>query len=379
MKRVMDGAKYGREALILALAGLVLSLVAGGAGRTTGQEPKPAPPPAPAVEAPATPPPTIDLSLVPADAPAVFAFRPADLMKLPELKAIYDEFARQPEVKTILDIAEPESVEQVAVVLLGRELAPAIASGNEKALLDIGALIVRTNKPREWKALAAATGIYSTKVSGDGKDYYRMAPLGGDKDTLGLAFYQPDDRTVVVASEASLKKFLNAPAPAGQGPKWRTGAGQPIVGHAVVAVDMAWLRSQSNLAVQAGGDEAAAILAMASPLTPLWEKVEGLVVAVDGTGGLTIASENVCADEAAASAVQKTVDAVLTLAQNASGEGLKLVRKEVQDQPAFLRLIDLAEQGVKAAKVEREGKVVRFKTTVKGDLVGAVRAVAEAR
>jgi hypothetical protein len=239
-------------------------------------------------------------------------------------------------------------------------------------------VIVHSNKPREWKALAAASGVYATKATSDGKDYYRLI-LNGNKDGVdGLAFYQPDDKTLIAASEATLRRIMAGQSANGDAPKWRKGMRRSIPGHAAMAIDMAWARGQATALLKANSD-VAPFLAMASPLSPLWEKVDGLVVAFDGTGGLTISSENVCGDESSARMVEKTIDAVLTLAQNASGEVPRLLREEVKDQPSLGRLVDLAEQGVKSARVERDDAVVRVRTTVKGDLVQAIRAVAEAK
>src|SRR5262249_24736743 len=72
--------------------------------------------------------------------------------------------------------------------------------------------------------------------------------------------------------------------------------------------------------------------------------------------------------------VGKTLDAILTLGQNSATKLLGLVRAEAAEAPGLSEMLDVGEQTLKSARVERDGKFVRLKTSAKSEgLAGLVR------
>lgn len=305
-----------------------------------------------------------DGGFIPADAPIVATFHPAALLKLKDVKSLYDEFTRADEVKRIVDVAEPESIESVTLVLMRR---PTTLGGDPHELLARdGAVIVRTNKPREWKALAAAAGVPMVKATHGAKEYYR---LSGDTP-IGFGFLQLDETCVVVASESNLKQVIDTNKGAG-------GAAIPlnqIVGSQTIAaakVDFAWVRSLISPAIES--DQQAGLVL--SVVKPIWSKTDGLVVRISASDseGFTLTSDHLCNDEEGAKRVEKTAEAILTLAQNVAPEAIKAIRHEGNGDAAAAEFVDLAEQLMKTAAVERNGSRVSVKVTVKADLAKLAR------
>jgi hypothetical protein len=305
-------------------------------------------------------------SIIPADAPAWVVFHPAALLKLKDVKGLYDEFTRNEEVKRVVDVAEPESIEDITIALMRR---PAALEGDPHELLARdGVVIVRTNKPREWKALAAASGVPVVKATHGSRDYYRIS---GDTP-IGFGFLQLDDERVVIASESNLKQIIDAYKP----PKDE--ADQPNVQPggviAMAGVDFAWVRSLVAPALERE-QEAGLVL---SVIKPIWSKTDrlNLRVAASDAEGFTLTSEHVCSDEEGAQRVEKTAEAILTLAQNVAPEMIKAIRREGNGNAEAAELADLAEQAVKTAAVKREGTRVSVKVTVKADLAKLARMAA---
>ncbi len=358
-------------------AALLMAGLGGLIGESRGQDPSPKP--AGQVKAAQPPCSTIDLSMIPADAPVIAAFRPADLVKLPELKALYEEFARNIEVKMIVDMAEPESVEQIAVVLFRKDMRNLENLKDEKELANFGALIVRTNKPREWKAWLLLAGMLSSKATHQGKEYYRVGPpdKAGEGESL-FAYYQADDLTTVAASEASIKAMIAGEKPKADS-KWGEALRKAGRGHAFLAMDVAWVREQLKPLLQAEDKEGLISMALA-PISPLQEMVDRQVVTLDGTDGLAIISENFCRDEAGAERVRRTIDALMVLSQNSVGPAFDAFRGTLlAELGPMAPLLEMGEQAIKQGTVDREGTIVRFKTSVKGPLVQKIRSVVEAR
>ena len=305
-------------------------------------------------------------NIVPRDAPLVISFQPAALLKLPDLKALYEEFTRADEVRRIVDVAEPESVEAITLVLMRRDLKIVGDPGDE--LAAAGAVIVRTNKAREWKALAAAAGVPVVKAAHAGKEYYRVS---GDVP-MAFGFYQPDDMTLVVASEANLRKIIEGEKAGEPGkPVVRSGDDSSPKSLAAATVDFAWVRDLLGPQIKAN-PEAALLL---SVVGPIWEKTDGVTIRLSASdsGGLILVADHLCADEAGAKRVEKTFEAFLTLAQNAGPEGLKLLRQQSKGDPIASEMADLGEQAIKNATVDREGTRVRVKMSVKADVAKLAR------
>ena len=339
---------------ILALAALMLAPIAAKA-----QEAKPTAAP-------------FDLAMVPKDAPVVIAFRPAALLKRPDLKAIYEEMTRPDEVKRVVDVVEPETIEQITLVLLSRELPNHNDPG--EAMARAGAIFVRTNKAREWKALAAAGGLPLVKATHGGKDYFK---LGGDS-AGGFGFYQPDENSLVLATETNLQKLMDGDkADAQAKPRWSASSFKDATPIAVAAIDFAWARALIDPQVKNNPEAALGL----SVIGPIWDKTESLVLSVsaDDRDGLTLTSEHACSDEAGATGVAKTLDAFLTLGRNVAPQAVRTLREQARGNPVASDLADLADQALKSASVSRQGSRVSLTVSAKADVARIAKEISRGR
>ena len=306
-------------------------------------------------------------NLVPLDAPVVIILRPAAFLKLPEIKAVFDEFVRRDEIKKVVDLAEPESVEEIIIVQMSRDFKP---GDSEVALVAGGAVIVKTNKPREWKALAAAAQLPITKATHAGIDYFYFR-MGEAAAPIVFGFFQPNDKTVILASETNLRKMIEG-IKAGGAAKTPKIAGTTPITVAAAAVDFRWIRDLFNPQVKRMSGGASVSFAV---IGPIWEKTDYVTVHLDAADRekFTLTAEDNCADEDGAKSVEKTIEALLTLGRNVAPEFLKMVRVERHDNPALSEFATMAEQLLKSASVSREGTRVRCQVSVKADVAKLVR------
>lgn len=295
---------------------------------------------------------------IPADAPVVVTLRPATLLKRADVKALYEELTKPDEIQRVVNVAEPESIEDVTFVLLSRDLK--VGGDPGEAIAQNGAVIVRTNKPREWKALAAAAGVPLVKATHAGKDYYRIS------GEVPFGFYQADATTVVGATEANLRRLIDGPKADGKkASPIASAAGGPGATIAAATVDFAWVRGLLEPAIKANKETG---IAMAL-IGPIWEKTDGVAVRLStNDDGFTLTADHFCADEDGATRVEKTLDAFLTLGRNVAPEGLRQLRQQAGGAPAASEVADLAEGALKTASIAREGARVRVKVAVKADL-----------
>jgi len=201
------------------------------------------------------------------------------------VKGLYDRFARADEVKQVIDVAEPESVEEISFVLL-RRIEKLDGDPHETFARD-GAVIVRTNKPREWKALAAAAQVPVAKATHAGKDYYRMS---GDTP-VAFGFLPLDEKTIVLASESNLKQIIDTNKGAGPAVGSSADGGAQTV--AVARVDVAWLR---GLVAPVIASDSGMSLSMAV-VRPVWEKTDRVIVRIEAgdAEGFALGGGGACA------------------------------------------------------------------------------------
>jgi Zn-dependent protease with chaperone function len=338
-----------------------------GAGRVGAQD-------VPKAGAPAKPkgPAPLSFEHVPGDAALVVAARPAALLKQKDLRALLDaargESAELSRMLGLLDLAD---LEQVTLVFNRSAASLVAAGGDESAILLSGGLIVRSAVPRDWKAVATALapgGVVEARHAGR---TYHMVQLD---EKLGIGFFQPDERTVVVASAGLLPEFLKARK---DEPRWAGAWKASATGDVIIAADTAALVGPLLPMLTAAGSDAAEVLLVAGPVAPLWEQTETLVIGLELSGKLGLRLEAGCGDEAGARRVERTIQAVLTLGGNAAEKLFPLLRREALggggEGAALLALMDLGEQLLEGAEVERDGTSVVLRLTSETDLSALVR------
>ena len=359
-------ARFLTYAALVAAGLLLAGLRPPDANRAVAQDKPASTTPAPKVTADS--PNGLTLEHVPDDAAFVLAARPAVFLDRPEIAALLDAFRGEPEVAQILAVADPASIEQVTVVLNRSVVGLALAGGGEmEAAFLGGGLIVRTKSPRDWRSVASAF-LPVVESRHAGRNYYSVSI----EETLTVGFFQPDERTLVVAPVPALFGYMTPSRGVAAHPwadAWREVAG----GELAIAADVGSL--VGPLLPMLTEDEEFALIG--GTVSPLWEETRGLALGLDFSEGLGLKLTATCGDEAGAKRVERTLQAVLTLGENASDRLFPLIRREALggdgEAAALLTLVDLGEQFLRGAEATREGVVVRMNLSSKVDLGSLIR------
>jgi hypothetical protein len=324
-------------------------------------------------------PPGLLLEHIPHDAALVMAMRPSVLLERRELQSWLDAVVMQsPEISRMVGLVDLASIEQVTVVL-GRSVGAALLAGDsELAAIQQGGLVVRTKSPRDWKA-AFGTLVPLSEARRGGRVYHQ----GMIDEGLALGLFQPDERTVVIATAPALYGFLRADDGNANAHPWSESWRKVSGGELAMVADVAALAgpylSELNVAIDSGkGGEMALLL---GTIAPLWEESETLAI------GLTLADHVgarvtvACGDDAGATRVERTLEALLTLCENASTRWFPLVRRaalggvEKAEAQYLLALVDFGEQILDNAEVTRDGTSVGLSLRSRTDLATLVRLV----
>jgi beta-lactamase regulating signal transducer with metallopeptidase domain len=334
--------------------------------------------------APATEPPgTLSLAHVPEDASLVIALRPSAILEQSEVRGILDAYAQVPELTRILALVDPGSIEQITLVMTGSDATFALKSNEMEALLGVNAgLIIHTKSPRDWLSLARGLApLPVVEARRAGKVYHQVLI----EEQIAIGLFQPDDRTVILALSHAMPMFLSPKRSAAEpswAPAWKSIAGCDLA----IAADVGSLIGPLLPLIQAGevggSPDLSEIGIAVGMVGPLWEETEQLVVGIELADKLGLKLIAVCANEAGARRVQRTLDALLTLADNTGRKLFPMVRRSAlgiggngSDKEALLLLplVDLGEQLLNEAKVTCEGRSVRFSTRSRFDLGSLMR------
>jgi hypothetical protein len=241
-----------------------------------------------------------------------------------------------------------------------------------------GAAIIRLSEPLDVKKLASALPeIPITESTYGGQAYHRVW-----LDQVGLGFYMPDDRTVIAAMEATLFQFISRSRERKTDHPWAKAWASVADAPFAVAADVGFFRATAEpLLLGAGG-----VIVFAAPFAPLWEDTTVSVLGVRLDEGLTIDSAALCGDDEAAGRVEDTSRALLTLVRNGGKSGRQYlsllgagqVKSEAERETfrSIERAIDVAYTTAKDAKVEREGRAIRFHARAGFDLAVALQTLA---
>jgi Protein of unknown function (DUF1559)/BlaR1 peptidase M56 len=300
-----------------------------------------------------------DLSLVPPDAGMIIVARPASLLAKPEFGALDALIGPNGDLTKHLGV-RPDQVEQVVLIWL-RTVAPNRAN---VTLPPPSVIVVRTTAAHELKAitddLVAKRPQEATHL---GETYTRTADAND-----GAAYYRPDDRTLVIGTrESALKQYFSSRLIRSQGHAWDDAMAALGGGQIGMAIDSAFLAQA--LGPVLSQPNAAAQLEMFSPL---WVNAHAHALVLNGTKGVSLEYAGACNSDEGTGQVTKTVEAMLTLAQNAL-PGLR--RAAPEGAPPIAELIAMAEDGLRSAKVERDGRIVRLRASANRELVATVKNI----
>jgi beta-lactamase regulating signal transducer with metallopeptidase domain len=345
--RAAIGGLVPLAALALLLAGVrgpdaLGSGPAAAPARGAGAAPEPARGPAAQAQPANT---EIELRGVPHDASLVIAIRPGSLVEQAEGKRLVEVLDTEMTLKAMLGISVGE-VDQFTLVLTGRGFGA-----------DYPGMVLRARKPHDWKPLAAAVVPGATEVRQAGQTYYRAA-------AGGRAYFRPDDRSIVVDSEANLAKYFGAGR---GGPAWAAEWKRVARGQFAVAIDVTAFREELG-AVQR--NPSAAPLA---GFAPLWEEARVVVAGANFSKGLTIQLNAVCGDEAGAGKVAETAGAAITFLRNILGQVRGQVAGAAGDEATVAkRLLGIGDELLQSVQVKREQSVVSVQASSATDAAAAV-------
>ncbi len=300
----------------------------------------------------------IDVSIVPTDAVMIFGVRPADLLASPDrakLAAWINEMMENlGPGKTDVKIGE---IEQILMFKLrahrGNEgpVRPPI----EELVAGHSTIMLRAVKPIDWeqKLLAFSRGQAKFEtVEFEGQKYQRsIEPFGPNAP----AYFQPDDRTIVIDRENMLKKviasFKNPADHKDWEEAWKTVGDRRIK----MYLDQGWLRDQNPDRQLRDPVERS--------IAPLLELPRTAVVGIDLDKQITLDLKMICDSEVAATKVKQTAEAVVTLARNSLDQSAESTARMPRDRARFFGiLIDTAKTGLTNAKIEQKGSVVVLST-----------------
>ncbi|HUG92824.1 MAG TPA: DUF1559 domain-containing protein [Planctomycetaceae bacterium] len=337
-----------------------------------------------------------DTSYVPAEALGFIAVRPAAILARPEMKPFIELLGSEGGVQTPLGLPLQE-IEQLSFTLI----PPLQPERRSQALfLPFGAMTARATRAHDFREFLQKAAPDAVRIPTMGREFFRS------REGEGLAYFRPDDRTLVVGSVQDIARMIGA----GPGTTWRwpsdDATAAALTGaHYVTLVDTALFKSLLEQAeaeatlqsVRARREaERAGLRGVGLPwyaamaqmkllqaaYSPLWEQTKSITFALKLGEELSVEwlfdSEN----EADGQAVRRTIDALLTLARNMSASAAEMARQEAAgraEEPLLVAVLKLAQELLDNAKLEQDGAHVRLATSgsLGGEQANAVAALTE--
>jgi beta-lactamase regulating signal transducer with metallopeptidase domain len=257
-----------------------------------------------------------------ADEVGVFAVRVGELTRLPGTEKVAATYANA--VRSLVGDGkkvyfELADIEQISgrVNLSENPKAP-----SPNRFLTLSLTMIRMAKEFDWvRQLKAWTTDWAEHAHGGGKLYSAKVtvPLLGFKDQP-MWFYLPDARTVVLESEANIKKLIDGrgkPAAAPWADDWKAVAGGSF---ALVVPDVKGKLAKKLPAEKPESELAAAML---KPLGSIFGRASRAAVGIEMGEGCTINVRFACATAADAAAVDEGCQAVAKLAEAALNDDAK--------------------------------------------------------
>jgi len=298
------------------------------------------------------------LAFVPADAKIVLAIRPAALVQHREIRTLVDSFRQTMNGKAVL-VFPPDDVEQLVAFWEGIPQHPVNPGQSPVIPLPSGA-VVRFTKPIDWKAaLAKSLGQPVQEAKHDAQTYFHTTPIGA-----GWCLFAPDDRTLVLAQEDLLFELIEDRKAPAQHHAWDEVWNKSVQGQVMLALETRWLRrrlAQGMHGLPAGGSEPPIRNLTFDTVSPLLDKTQSYALGLDASDGLTVDLVAGAGSEADAKAVAGTLQALLTLGQNAvSGWRQDQRGLRAKSSEAVNGIIDAADSLLDKARLETTGSYVHF-------------------
>lgn len=299
-----------------------------------------------------------NLTFVPADAKMILAIRPAALVQHREIRTLVDSFRQTMSGKAVL-VFPADDVEQLVAFWEGISQNP-VNPGQTPLIPVPSGGVVRFTKPIDWKAaLAKSLGQPVQEARHDAQTYYRTTAIGA-----GWCLFAPDDRTLVLAQEDLLLELIEDRKAQAQHHAWDEVWNKSVQGQVMLALETRWLRrriAQGMQGLPARGQEPPIRSLTFDTISPLLDKTQSYALGLDTSEGLTVDLVARAGSEADAKAVANTLQAVLTLGQNAvSGWRQDQRGLRAGSGDALSGIVDAADSLLDKARLETTGSYVHF-------------------
>lgn len=305
----------------------------------------------------------IDLTYVPPHAVAVLAIRPADLLSgtgiQPPIRLINE--ANAPILLARFCERAPIDVEKIDLVKLVITRFPRVGD-------ETGLIVMRYKEPLHWQGEAeSGLGGWLVKENVAGTTYYHQNQRS---DARRLAFYFPDDRSVLAGDEIDVQGVILSGGK--KLPVWADEWRKVATGHAAAMLDLTAV--SRKMASEPEPERRA-------PFAPIWDNGGWLFVRLQVGRQLDLAGEIVCASADDAGRVDVALHRALALARSAleDQEHELLAGGPANLAAAQALLIDSAREAIDETIKKVDGSTVYCATTLNLEQVGrAVTAVASA-
>lgn len=357
LRNPLTTAAHSRTLLLTAALALLVVVAVGAAGlRLPGASPAIAGPPATAAgdsddkaggEGQMEP---FDLRSFPRGNSFVVAFRPAEILSHPKLGPLAKTLAEATELQKSLGLPLAD-IEQVILAMpspeearLRREkMRAAAAAGNRpRAPMPMRSILIRSTKPLELESLEGFDSIVEGAVQRrhGAKTYFEVAA-----PNEGAAYFQPDRRTFVYGPRSEIVSLV-AGTPSTSALLQTAGWRQVERDNVAAAIDPAAF-SQA-MEVEAGNP----LTTNLALIRPLLSECRGLYYGGRFGEVLHLKAVADCGAEGDTKPVKETIQALLTLGRNASGEANKAISDDViRTNPLAPFALDLATALLDSAKV----------------------------
>ncbi len=276
----------------------------------------------------------------------VMAMRPAEVLaqpKLRELVGLIDEVGPWARFKRQLGV----SIVDVEQIILAQSPPT---------------LYVRLRKPIEvaaWEEMVKST---MSGQNGTKRSYRNSEIVEFDADhNTRLALWQPDDRSLVINTPVNIERFIDGRV--GSQELFESGAWQRLSGRPIVVLARAGailkMFQTDPRDVQHRTPQGSFNQMITSLAGPLLIETKSFGVAASVTDTLIVEATALCIDETGAQSVQDTARALIVLGGNSAKQlRLQAAQAPPSAQPIINMLLNLADQLIAAAKVERAELVV---------------------
>jgi Protein of unknown function (DUF1559)/BlaR1 peptidase M56 len=314
---------------------------------------------------------SFDFSLLPAETKMLLAVQPTAFLERDEVKSLVRSMQQGANSKAPF-VIPLEETDQLILFWEGLPEPPG-QPGSSSFLPPPSGIVIHSSRAQDWK-----TALTQHFGSPNERQVDRQTYLGFSKPLLpGWCGFTPDDRTLVLAGEDTLRDVIRdrkAPAPKRA---WDRAWDKSGKGQMVAAMETRWLRRRLAQATPPGGPQASPFGTKLETIAPLLEKAQAYVVSIDASRGLNADVHAVTMSDDDAKPVAETMQAVVTLARNMV-EGLQNDSGAQAPGPPLRKALGVARSLLAESKIEISSNVVSLHSNTAVEFADVVKLLTPA-